>query len=75
MRCIHTIAIHCVHVVLIPAILAGICFADNAAAQSQHLSELLQRTSRQTAEFLDQFSDVKCTEQVRQEKLGTDDKV
>ncbi len=75
MRCIHTIAIHCVHIVVIPAILAGICSADNAAAQSQRLSELLQRTSRQTAEFLDQFSDVKCTEQVRQEKLGNDEKV
>jgi len=42
---------------------------------AQRLNELLSRTAGQTAGFLDQFSDVKCTEQVRQEKLNKDDKV
>ena len=42
---------------------------------TQKLNDLLQRTGDQTSAFLDQFSDVKCTEHVRQEKLGKDDKV
>lgn len=46
-----------------------------ATPEAQKLSDLLSRTSDQTAAFLDQFSDVKCSEQVRQEKLGKDDKV
>jgi hypothetical protein len=41
----------------------------------QRLDNLLARTANRTSGFLDQFSDVKCTEQVRQEKLGKDDKV
>ena len=41
----------------------------------QSLNDLLTRTANQTSVFLEQFSDVKCTEQVRQEKLGKDDKV
>jgi hypothetical protein len=41
----------------------------------QSFDMLLARTAQQTSIFLDQFSDVKCTEQVRQEKLGKDDKV
>lgn len=54
-----------------------VCFAGTEAAspEAQTLNDLLARTSSQTAAFLDQFSDVKCTEQVRQEKLGKDDKV
>jgi len=39
------------------------------------LEALLARTSQQTAVFLDQFSNVKCTEQVRQEKLKPDGKL
>ena len=58
-------------------ILTGLCFADitQASPEVQKLNDLLQRTSSQMSQFLDQFSDVKCTEQVRQEKLGKDDKV
>jgi hypothetical protein len=57
--------------------LAGTCFAGTTppTAEAQRLNHLLARTADQTAGFLDQFSDVKCTEQVRQEKLGKDDKV
>jgi hypothetical protein len=36
---------------------------------------LLARTADQTTTFLDQFSNVKCTEQVRQEKLGKDNQI
>jgi hypothetical protein len=55
---------------------ATACIADDKTlGDTEKLNQLLQRTSKQTAEFLDQFSDVKCTEQVRQEKLGKDNKV
>ncbi len=53
--------------------LVGISFAG--VPEAPKLNDLLARTADQTAAFLDQFSDVKCTEQVRQEKLGKDDKV
>ena len=58
-------------------LLTGLCFADTtqASPDGQKLNDLLQRTSSQMSQFVDQFSDVKCTEQVRQEKLGKDDKV
>ncbi len=56
--------------------LAGCCFAaEGGAPDVQRLDDLLTRTANQTSVFLDQFSDVKCTEQVRQEKLGKDNKV
>jgi hypothetical protein len=45
------------------------------APDAQKLNDLLSRTAGQTSGFLDQFSDVKCTEQVRQEKLNKDNKV
>ncbi|MBZ5644263.1 MAG: hypothetical protein LAO19_16005 [Acidobacteriia bacterium] len=56
---------------------ASLCFAGNSPASSdaQKLNDLLRRTGDQTSAFLDQFSDVKCTEHVRQEKLGKDDKI
>lgn len=58
-------------------LMAGISFAANGGGvpDAQRLDTLLSRTSNQTSTFLDQFSDVKCTEQVRQEKLGKDNKV
>lgn len=57
--------------------LAGLCLAANEGGSPdvQRLDDLLTRTANQTSVFLDQFSDVKCTELVRQEKLGKDDKV
>src|SRR5215831_7495346 len=58
------------------ALLATACLAaESGAPEARHLNALLSRTANQTSGFLDQFSDVKCTEQVRQEKLGKDDKV
>ena len=63
---------------VLPAVLvAALCFGDitSALTEAQKLNDLLARTADQTSGFLDQFSDVKCTEQVRQEKLGKDDKV
>jgi len=63
---------------VLPAVLvAALCFADTTSAlpEAQKLNDLLARTADQTSGFLDQFSDVKCTEQVRQEKLGKDNKV
>ena len=63
--------------VLAVVFLAGLGFAGTASAspEAERLNDLLTRTANQTSVFLDQFSDVKCTEQVRQEKLGKDDKV
>lgn len=62
--------------IIFVAILATSCLAaESGAPEARHLSNLLERTAGQTSVFLDQFSDVKCTEQVRQEKLGKDDKV
>lgn len=55
--------------------LAGLCFGSTGATpDAQRLDDLLARTGTQMSAFLDQFSDVKCTELVRQEKLGKDDK-
>ncbi len=53
----------------------GFAGTTSASPDAQKLNDILTRTSDQTSIFLDQFSDVKCTEQVRQEKLGKDDKV
>jgi hypothetical protein len=63
--------------ILAVIVLAELAFAATtpASPETQKLSDLLTRTADQTSLFLDQFSDVKCTEQVRQEKLGKDDKV
>src|SRR5579863_6869948 len=65
----------CIVTILVP--LAGLCQPGTASGSpdAQRLNSLLARTADQTSVFLDQFSDVKCTEQVRQEKLGRDDKV
>src|SRR4051812_41153165 len=54
---------------------SGFVRAESGSPDVQQLDTLLSRTATQTAAFLDQFSEVKCTEQVRQEKLGKDDKV
>jgi hypothetical protein len=63
--------------VMVVLAMAGLCFAGNGPAppEAQELTDLLNRTGDQVGAFLDQFSDVKCTEHVRQEKLGKDNKV
>lgn len=44
-------------------------------AQDASLDQLLDRTSKQVSKFVEQFSDVKCTEHVTQEKIGENEKV
>jgi len=44
-------------------------------ARADDLGDLLTRSGKQVSGFLDLFSDVKCIEQVRQEKLGEKGKV
>ena len=44
---------------------------QSAWAEPPDLQHLLDRTGKQVALFLDQVSDVKCTEQVTQEKLNS----
>lgn len=77
MRSIRTLARYGVLAAAFGSVFAGISFADTTptSIDAQKLNQLLERTSKQTTQFLEQFSDVKCTEQVRQEKLGKDDKV
>ncbi len=64
-------------VLAVAGALSSVCFssAGNGAPEAQKLNDLLGRTADRTSVFLEQFSDVKCTELVRQEKLGKDDKV
>jgi hypothetical protein len=44
-------------------------------ARAESLDDLLARTSKQVSAFLEQFSDVKCSEHVEQYKLNQDGKV
>ncbi len=46
-----------------------------APAQDHQLDELLSRTSQQVSSFVEQFSEVKCTEHVVQEKFAESNKV
>ena len=58
-------------------VLAGlvlVCSRPGLSAETS-LQELLDRASDQVSRFVEQFSDVKCTEQVVQEKFKTDGKV
>jgi hypothetical protein len=60
------------------ALLLATCIAmlcRSARAEIKNLDELLARTGKQAEVFLTQFSDVKCTEKVKQEKLNPDGKV
>ncbi len=60
---------------VVGALSVGLSAASNGAPEAQKLNDLLGRTADRTSVFLEEFSDVKCTELVRQEKLGKDDKV
>jgi hypothetical protein len=44
-------------------------------AQEATLDDVLARAGKQVVEFVDQFSEVKCTERVTQEKLGKESKI
>jgi hypothetical protein len=56
------------------ATIAGICSLP-ASAQDKSLDDLLNRTADQMSKFVDQFSEVKCTEHVTQEKFGKQNKI
>src|SRR3979411_2898302 len=58
-------------ILLAIAVLAG----THVSAQGESFEQVLDRTSRRVSEFLDQFSNVKCTEQVTQTKFKADGKV
>jgi hypothetical protein len=57
------------------ALVFGCLAVRPAFAVGHDLDGLLGRTSQQVSNFLGQFSDVKCTERVTQEKMGKEDKV
>ncbi len=50
------------------------CLVDTPAIAADNLSLILSRTSQQVSDFLQQFSNVRCTERVEQERLGPSDK-
>ncbi len=56
-------------------VLASACFCTSSARADDKLGDLLARTGAQVSSLLEQFSDVKCTEQVRQQKLAPNGKV
>ncbi len=58
---------------LVLAIVFSTCLAVHA--QDKSLADLLTRTGDQMVKFVDQFSEVKCTEHVTQERFGKDNKV
>lgn len=58
--------------------LIAICLGlmiGRSQAQDTSFDDLLNRAGKQASVFLEQFSDVKCTETVKQEKLNKDGKV
>lgn len=60
------------------AVLLAVCVGVSgygAHAENKNLDQLLARASQQAEVFLRQFSDVKCTEKVTQEKLNPAGKV
>ena len=50
-------------------------WSQDQAPQNKALNDLLNRTAERMAKFVDQFSAVKCTEHVVQERLGKDGKI
>lgn len=50
-------------------------FGSGACAQTTDLQTILDRANSQVSGFLEQFSDVKCTENVEQEKLDPKGKI
>jgi len=54
----------------------GFCMAGDSPASpgADKLQSLLQRTGEQMSEYLEKFSDVRCTEKVLQEKFKNDGK-
>lgn len=55
--------------------LCGCLLTGTTARAADDLDTLLARASQEASVFLEQFSDVKCTEHVKQEKLNKDGKV
>jgi hypothetical protein len=58
----------------VSGLLLLLAFFGNARAEQSSLDEILARTSKQVTTFVEQFSSVKCTEHVTQEKLGKGNK-
>jgi hypothetical protein len=60
-----------VRAALLACACAGLCMGSDAADSSavSKPSDLLQRTGEQMSEYLNRFSDVRCTERVVQEKF------
>ncbi len=57
------------------ALCVGFCLLSITARAADDLEQLLARTSARVADSLEKFSEVKCTEKVKQEKLSPNGKV
>ncbi len=55
--------------------LMAICLSPASAAAADDASGLLSRVESRVSDYLDQFSEVKCTEKVNQEKITPNGKV
>lgn len=60
---------------LVCAILFAIFMVPRAHGEDKGLDALLSRTSQQVSSFVEQFSEVKCTEHVVQEKFAGSNKI
>jgi len=58
-----------------PALLMSAAITVAQTPPTPPINQLLDRTSQRVSEFVDQFSNVKCIEQVTQQKLRPDGKV
>ena len=68
----HTYRLFC-SIVLVAAVVGLTTSTSNAV--NTPLDDLLMRANDQVAKFVEQFSDVKCTERVEQQKIRPDGKV
>lgn len=72
----HLLAKCVTHAALFILAWAGFCLGSNGPASpaTDKLQGLLQRTGEQMSEYLEKFSDVRCTEKVLQEKFKNNGK-
>lgn len=68
-----TRTLHSGKVFFVPLVIA--CLTPVSALAANNASDLLSRVQSQVSDYLEQFSEVKCTEKVKQEKLKPGGKV
>jgi hypothetical protein len=76
MMAAHQLGKQFVRAALVVVACAGFCLGSDSPASpaTDKLPELLQRTGEQMSEYVEKFSDVRCTEKVLQEKFKNNGK-